>query len=72
MAALITHLCASTCAFTWMVIEWLHLGKPSIVGDDFSFACVCHCCTAGSEHGAHECCILVLTSSSPQASPREL
>jgi ammonium transporter, Amt family len=32
MAALITHLCASTCAFTWMVIEWLHLGKPSIVG----------------------------------------
>jgi hypothetical protein len=51
MAALITHLCASTCAFTWMVIEWLHLGKPSIVGDDFSFACVCHCCIAGSEHG---------------------
>jgi ammonia channel protein AmtB len=32
MAALITHLAASSCAFTWMVIEWLHKGKPTIVG----------------------------------------
>jgi len=32
MAALITHLCASTCAFTWMIIEWLHKGKPTIIG----------------------------------------
>jgi len=34
MAALITHLAASSCAFTWMVIEWLHKGKPTIVGDN--------------------------------------
>jgi hypothetical protein len=68
MAALITHLCASTCAFTWMVIEWLHLGKPSIVGDDLSFAFVLFLALSMV---LIDCCI-VLASSFPQASPQEL
>jgi Amt family ammonium transporter len=32
MALLITQLCASTSSFTWMLIEWLHTGKPTIIG----------------------------------------
>ena len=32
MAMLITHLAASTCSFTWMLIEWLHTRTPTIIG----------------------------------------
>jgi len=32
MALLITQLCAATSSFTWMLIEWLHTGKPTIIG----------------------------------------
>jgi Amt family ammonium transporter len=32
MAMLVTHICASTCAFTWMVIEWVRTGKPTVIG----------------------------------------
>ncbi len=28
----VTHLCAACAAFSWAVIEWLHHGKPSILG----------------------------------------
>ena len=31
-AMLATHLAASAGAITWMVVEWLHFGKPSSVG----------------------------------------
>lgn len=31
-AMLITHICASTCAFTWMLIEWGHSGKRTVTG----------------------------------------
>jgi Amt family ammonium transporter len=32
MALLITHLAASTSAFTWMLLEWLHTGNPTVIG----------------------------------------
>ncbi|NUM52074.1 MAG: ammonium transporter [Candidatus Hydrogenedentes bacterium] len=32
MAMLVTHICAATAAFTWMVIEWIKHGKPSALG----------------------------------------
>jgi Amt family ammonium transporter len=32
LAMLVTHICASTCAFAWALIEWLHKGKPTVVG----------------------------------------
>jgi Amt family ammonium transporter len=31
-AVLTTQISASTCAFTWMLIEWRHKGKPSVLG----------------------------------------
>ncbi len=32
MAMLVTHISASAGALTWMVIEWLRFGKPSVLG----------------------------------------
>lgn len=32
MAMLVTHICASTSAFTWMVVEWVRTGKPTVIG----------------------------------------
>jgi len=32
MAMLVTHVCASTCGFTWMCIEWMRSGQPTVVG----------------------------------------
>lgn len=32
MAMLVTHIGASAGAFTWMTIEWLRFGKPSVLG----------------------------------------
>jgi Amt family ammonium transporter len=32
MAVLVTHLATATAALTWMVIEWLYHGKPSVLG----------------------------------------
>lgn len=32
MALLVTHLSASAGAFTWMVVEWIKYGKPSVLG----------------------------------------
>ncbi len=32
MALLVTHVAAATGALTWMFAQWLHQGKPSIVG----------------------------------------
>jgi Amt family ammonium transporter len=32
MAMLVTHLAASAGAFTWLCIEWLKFGKPSVLG----------------------------------------
>ena len=32
MAMLVTHISAATGALTWMVIEWIKAGKPTIVG----------------------------------------
>ena len=32
MALLATHVAAATAALTWMFAQWLHQGKPSIVG----------------------------------------
>lgn len=32
MAMLVTHLSAATGAITWLVIEWLKYGKPSVLG----------------------------------------
>lgn len=32
MALLVTHLAASAGAFTWLCIEWLKFGKPSVLG----------------------------------------
>jgi len=32
MAMLVTHLSASAGAFTWLCIEWLKFGKPSVLG----------------------------------------
>ncbi len=32
MAMLVTHISAATGAFTWMMIEWIRFGKPSVLG----------------------------------------
>ena len=32
MAMLVTHISAATASLTWMVIEWVKFGKPSLVG----------------------------------------
>ena len=32
MAMLVTHISAATGAMTWMVIEWVRFGKPSVLG----------------------------------------
>ena len=32
MAVLVTHLATATAAVTWMVIEWVKHGKPSVLG----------------------------------------
>jgi len=32
MALLVTHVSAATAALTWMFVQWLHRGKPSLVG----------------------------------------
>ena len=32
MAMAVTHICAATAALTWMAIEWLRHGKPSVLG----------------------------------------
>lgn len=32
MALLVTHLSASVATFVWMMIEWIRLGKPSVLG----------------------------------------
>lgn len=32
MAMLVTHISASAGAFTWMTIEWVRFGKPSVLG----------------------------------------
>ena len=32
MAILVTHIAAATGALTWMAIEWLRFGKPSVLG----------------------------------------
>ena len=32
MAMAVTHLCTATAAFTWMTVEWLRHGKPSVLG----------------------------------------
>ncbi|RME68823.1 MAG: ammonium transporter [Alphaproteobacteria bacterium] len=32
MAMLVTHIAAATASLTWMAIEWLKFGKPSLIG----------------------------------------
>ena len=32
MAMAVTHIATATAAFTWMVVEWLKVGKPSVLG----------------------------------------
>ena len=32
MAMAVTHICTATAAFTWMTVEWLRHGKPSVLG----------------------------------------
>ncbi len=32
MAITVTHISAATAAFTWMVVEWIRFGKPSVLG----------------------------------------
>lgn len=32
MAMLTTHISASTGGLTWIIVEWLHTGKPSVIG----------------------------------------
>src|SRR5271163_2912052 len=32
MAMLVTHLAAATAGFTWMVVEWIMRGKPTVIG----------------------------------------
>jgi ammonia channel protein AmtB len=32
MAMLVTHIAASTCSFTWMLIEYAHKREVSLVG----------------------------------------
>src|SRR6202040_229695 len=32
MAMLVTHLATATAGFTWMVVEWIMRGKPTVIG----------------------------------------
>ena len=32
MAITVTHISAATAAFTWMILEWMRFGKPSLLG----------------------------------------
>ncbi len=32
MAMAVTHICTATAAFTWMTVEWMRYGKPSVLG----------------------------------------
>ncbi len=32
MAMLVTHMATATAAFTWMIVEWIMRGKPTVVG----------------------------------------
>src|SRR5215510_6660761 len=32
MAMLVTHMATATAAFTWMVVEWMLRGKPTVIG----------------------------------------
>ena len=32
MAMAVTHICTATAAFTWMLVEWMRYGKPSVLG----------------------------------------
>ena len=32
MARLVTHTATATAGFTWMIVEWMHRGKPTVVG----------------------------------------
>lgn len=32
MAMAVTHICTATAAFTWMIVEWMRYGKPSVLG----------------------------------------
>lgn len=32
MAIAVTHISAATAAFTWLVVEWVRFGKPSVLG----------------------------------------
>ncbi len=32
MAMLATHLCASSASITWLILDWLKFGKPSVLG----------------------------------------
>ena len=32
MAMAVTHICTATAAFTWMLVEWMRHGKPSVLG----------------------------------------
>ena len=32
MAMLVTHMAAAVAAFTWMVVEWMMRGKPTVIG----------------------------------------
>lgn len=32
MALTVTHISAATAAFTWMVVEWIRFGKPTVLG----------------------------------------
>ncbi len=32
MAMAVTHICTATAAFTWMIVEWMRHGKPSVLG----------------------------------------
>ena len=32
MAMAVTHICTATAAFTWMTVEWMRHGKPSVLG----------------------------------------
>ncbi|MGB1605070.1 MAG: ammonium transporter, partial [Promethearchaeia archaeon] len=31
-ALMTTHICATTCAFTWMLVEWKRSGQPTLIG----------------------------------------
>jgi Amt family ammonium transporter len=32
MAMLVTHMATATAGFTWMMVEWMHRGQPTVVG----------------------------------------